>query len=158
MGTTVIATTYDAAIDNTTAHDSAPNSDFATPNRNITGENTIMVVTVEASTASATSSLPSRAAAAGDLPSSRCRLMFSSTTIELSTSRPIASANPPRVMMLMVEPLISSPKAAAKIESGIDRKIATVELKLPRKMRITTEASTAPEPASSSRLEIAPRM
>ena len=54
-GITVIETTYDAAIDNTTASDSALKRYFATPNRNITGENTMIVVTVEASTASATS-------------------------------------------------------------------------------------------------------
>src|SRR5580693_5938842 len=70
-GITVIATTYDASIDRTTANDNALNSDFATPNRNITGENTMMVVIVDASTASATSLAPSRAASGGALPSAR---------------------------------------------------------------------------------------
>ncbi len=36
----------------------------------------------------------------------RWRLMFSSTTTESSTRRPIASANPPSVMMLIVLPLM----------------------------------------------------
>ncbi len=69
----------------------------------------------------------------------------------------MASANPPSVMMLMVDPLIRRPNAPAKIDSGIDRKIATVERKLPRKMRIISEASTAPETASCSRLSMAAR-
>ena len=42
---------YDAAIENTTANDSALNKDRDTPKRNITGEKTIMVVTVEAARA-----------------------------------------------------------------------------------------------------------
>ena len=49
------------------------------------------------------------------------------------------------------------PNAPARIESGIDRKIATVERKLPRKIRIISEARTAPEAASCSRLSIAAR-
>ena len=84
--------------------------------------------------------------------------MFSSTTTESSTSRPIASAKPPSVITLIVEPFMKRPKAAARIESGIDRKIASVDLKLPRKSRITSEASTAAEAASCSRLSIAARM
>ena len=62
---------YDASIESTTAHESALNSDFATPKRNITGENTMIVVIVDASTASATSSAPSRAASLGFFPVAR---------------------------------------------------------------------------------------
>ena len=40
--------------------------------------------------------------------------MFSRTTVESSTSRPIASANPPSVMMLMVEPLIMQAERAGQ--------------------------------------------
>ena len=84
--------------------------------------------------------------------------MFSSTTTESSTSRPMARAKPPRVITLVVEPLRNRPNAAARIESGIDTKIASVERKLPRKSRITSEASTAADAASCSRLAIAARM
>src|SRR5271167_4077533 len=126
---TVIAITYDAIIDSTTASASALNRYLVTPNRNITGKKTITVVSVEASTAS-----------------------------ESSTRRPMASAKPPRVMMLMVWLLKYRPKAPARIESGIERRIAKVERKLPRKIRIISDASTAPETASCSRLATAARI
>src|SRR5579871_66233 len=128
----VIATTYDPNIDNTTANDSALNRYFATPNKNITGKNTITVVIVDANTASATSSAPSRAAAAGLFPSAKCRLMFSSTTTESSTNRPIASAKPPSVITFVVDPFKNNP--------------------------ITNDANTAADPASCSKLSIAARM
>ena len=47
--------------------------------------------------------------------------MFSSTTVESSTSRPIASAKPPSVMMLMVDPPIIRPNAPARIVNGIEQ-------------------------------------
>src|SRR5208282_3777691 len=102
----LIETRYDAAIDNTTASASELNRYLATPNRNMTGKKTMQVVNVDARTGSATSSAPSRAATCGSLPSARWRLIFSSTTTESSTSRPIASANPPSVITLMVESLV----------------------------------------------------
>ena len=158
IGMTLIATMYEAAIDNTTASARALNRYLATPNRNMTGKNTMQVVMVEASTGSATSSAPSRAACIGSLPCSRWRLMFSSTTTESSTRRPIARAKPPRVMMLIVEPFRYRPNAPARIDSGIERKIANVERKLPRNIRIISEASTEPDTASWARLVTAWRM
>ena len=142
----------------TTASASALNRYLATPKRNITGKNTMMVVSVEASTGSATSSAPSCAACVGLLPASRCRLMFSSTTTESSTSRPMASAKPPSVITLIVDPFMNSPKAAARIESGIERKMPNVERKLPRKSRIISDARMAPDTASCSSACTASRM
>lgn len=109
------------------------------------------VVRVIASTDRATSSAPWRTAMTGSSPSVSWRLMFSSTMTELSTNRPIARAK----MMLMVEPFMYRPKAPASIESGIERKIASVERKLPRKTRIISDASTDPDTASCSRLLMA---
>ncbi len=63
-----------------------------------------MVVRVLAMTAAATSRVPSRAACLGEAPPSFRRTMFSSTTIELSTSMPMPSARPPRDMMFRVKP------------------------------------------------------
>ena len=83
--------------------------------------------------------------------------MFSSTTVESSTSLPIASAKPPSVMILMVPPESMRPKAPARIDSGIDRKIAKVERKLPRNTKIMSEASTEPEIASCSKASTALR-
>ncbi len=42
--------------------------------------------------------------------------------------------------MLIVAPTMKRPKAPARIESGIDKKIAKVERKLPRKIRIISDA------------------
>ena len=64
----------------------------------------------------------------------------------------MASAKPPRVITLIVEPPRYIAKPAARIDSGIERKIATVDWKLPRKSRITSEARIAASAASCSRL------
>ncbi len=63
-----------------------------------------MVVSVEASTGSATALAPSSAASAGVRPSRWWRWIDSSTTTASSTSRPIASVRPPRVKALSVCP------------------------------------------------------
>ena len=66
------------------------------------GKNTATVVKVDAVTALATSDAPVRAALYRSFPSSRCRWIDSSTTMELSTSIPIPRASPPSEMMLRV--------------------------------------------------------
>jgi len=72
----------------------------ASPRRKITGRNTTTVVSVEATTGATTSVVPTRAAAFPTRPSSRCRKMFSNTTIEVSTSMPMPSARAPSVIRL----------------------------------------------------------
>ena len=67
-----------------------------TPERNVTGKNTIDVVDVAASTASETSIPPFSAASRGGTPISMKRKIFSSTTTESSISRENASASPPQ--------------------------------------------------------------
>ena len=66
-----MATKYEANSDNTTASASAENRNRLTPYRNITGKNTIELVSVAASTAIETSSPPFSAATSGDSPISR---------------------------------------------------------------------------------------
>src|SRR5262249_62039152 len=83
-GTTVMATKYDANSDKITATASATNRNRLTPYRNTTGKNTIAVVRVAASTASATSRPPLCAACSSASPISKWRQQFSSTTTELS--------------------------------------------------------------------------
>ncbi len=63
------------------------------------GKNTAIVVRVEATTADATSVVPSLADWITLRPCSLFRTMFSRTTIELSTSIPTARAMPPNDMM-----------------------------------------------------------
>ena len=45
--------------------------------------------------------------------------MFSIATVDSSTRMPIANANPPKVMTLMVCPVSHSPTTPARIENGI---------------------------------------
>src|SRR5438270_13704229 len=101
-GTTVNATRYDANSESTTDSASDVNRNRLTPYRNTTGKKTMAVVNVAASTGSATSRPPTSAASTGDLPISKCRKMFSSTTTELSISRENASASPPSTIELIV--------------------------------------------------------
>ena len=84
-----------------------------------------MVVSVDAVIADWTSSAPAVAACTAPSPSSdRCRKMFSSTTIELSTSMPTPSASPPRLMMLRLTPAASMSEKVPTTEIGIARAIA----------------------------------
>ncbi len=66
------------------------------------GRKTATVVTVEAVTAPATSRTAVLIAATFSSPREMCLLMFSMTTMESSTTRPIAIVRAPRVMMLSV--------------------------------------------------------
>ncbi len=72
--------------------------------RKASGRNTATVETVAATTANEISSMPRRAASIGGRPSSIQRVMFSSTTIASSTTRPIASVSPISVSVLIEKP------------------------------------------------------
>ena len=90
-GKSVIAKTYDAAID-TAAESASGSKRYRTiPLRNNAGRKIANVVTVPANTGDATSSAPFREASCLDSPRSRCRMIFSTTTIP---AVPTASAKP----------------------------------------------------------------
>ena len=55
-----------------------------------------------------------------------------SSTVALSTSRPMASARPPSVIRLIVWPVRNRPTMPAKIDSGIEAQTITVLRQLPR--------------------------
>ena len=69
--------------------------------------------------------------------------MFSIETIALSTKIPIAKANPPRVITLMVCPVALRQVRAKSIDSGIDMATINVLRQLPRKSRIINAVSAA---------------
>ena len=77
------------------------------------------------------------------LPCSRCQLMFSIVTVASSTRMPTASARPPRVIMLMVSPIADNVAIEARIASGIEIVMISVERQLPRKTRIIRPVSAA---------------
>ena len=81
--------------------------------------------------------------------------MFSSEITELSIMRENASASPPRIMVLIVLPIMLSTTNVAKAESGIERNTAEVARKLPRKIRIIRLVRISPIKPSCSRVLMA---
>ncbi len=142
------ATTYDANSASTTAIASAPNRNRLTPNRNVTGKKTTMVVSVAASTGIATSRPPCSAATSGGSPASKWRKMFSSTSSELKSSRVNASASPPSTIVLTELPPSDNARNAASAESGTESRTASVARGLARNRSTITDVSANPKPGS----------
>src|SRR5215831_12984059 len=84
--------------------------------------------------------------------------MFSSSTIESSTSLPTPSAKPPKVKTFSVWPVKKSNVKVAMIERGIAIAMIPVARRLIRKMRITATAKRPPCTASCSSDLFAARM
>ncbi len=103
------------------------------PFTNTRGRNTATVVSVDAVTAMPTSLAPSRAADSTFLPLSRCRAMFSRTTIELSRSMPIPRAIPPSDMIFSVRLVPYIRLKVAMTETGIDSEMMIVAHRSRRK-------------------------
>ena len=95
----MIAVKSEQVSEKVTTLENCLNMTPAIPSMKSSGRKTASVVSVLAVIAMATSLVPLIAASSGGMPLSRSRVMFSSTTIELSTSMPTPSASPPSVMM-----------------------------------------------------------
>ena len=76
----------------------------ATPCTNTSGKNTATVVSVDATTAMLTSFAPAMEEARMPSPFSRCLAMLSSTTMESSTTMPVARARPASDITLRLRP------------------------------------------------------
>jgi hypothetical protein len=98
IGTSVSAISNEHSSANTTTSASSWNKVAVVERMNITGRKITQVVSVEAMMAPVTCRAPRSALASGAMPFWRCRTMFSSTTIELSTIMPTPSAMPPNVI------------------------------------------------------------
>ena len=70
--------------------------------------------------------------------------MFSSSTIESSTSRPIPSARPPKVNTFSVCPEKYSTINVTMIESGMATEMISVLVRLRRKIKMTAAARSDP--------------
>ena len=117
------------------------NSRPVRPGVKASGANTAASVNVIATTAKPTSWAPLSAAFSGASPSSMWRKMFSSTTMESSTTRPMASTSDSSVSVLMVKP------AAAMIENTPIRLTGMVtsgmiEARRVRRKKKTTSATS----------------
>ena len=107
-----------------------------------------MVVSVEATTAMLTSRVPAMAASRMPSPRSRALAMLSSTTIESSTTRPVASARPPSDITLRLRPSWPMKKNVAMIDTGSDRPITNVLQPSRRNRKMIRIASMPPITAS----------
>ncbi len=140
---------YDPIIAKPTASDSGRNMAPAAPTMKRDGTNTASTQSIEISSGTATSRPESTTARATRWPVARCVWMFSITTVDISTSTPMASARPPSVMMLIVRPVSHSPMTAPMSASGM---LATTinELRQSRRNKSTTmPVSSAPRAPSN---------
>ena len=117
----------------------------------------MQIASVATMAGTATCWAPSSTATVSGFPSARLRWMFSIATVASSTSIPIASANPPRVMMLIVWFVNLSPRNAVKIASGIEVDTITTLRQLPRNAKIIRDTSTEARIASRTTPDIAAR-
>jgi hypothetical protein len=97
------------------------------PPMNATGTNTAITARVVETTARPISLVPSRAAAWWSFPISRCRTMFSRTTMASSMRRPIASERASSVMVFMVKPNTHIEKKAEMMLIGSASPVMIVE-------------------------------
>ncbi len=109
------------------------------------GVNTTIVVSVDASTAPPTSSVPSMQACRTLFFISRWRKMFSMTTIALSTTMPTANAIPASDTMFTVRPSRTSTTIATTTEIGIASAMMPTVRNERRKSSRTIVASRPPK-------------
>ena len=121
----------------------------ATPCTNTSGKNTATVVSVDATTAMLTSRVPVMAACSTPSPRSRALAMLSSTTMESSTTMPVASARPARDMTLRLSPNRSMKKKVAMMDTGKESPITNVLQPSRRKKKMIRIDSTPPISASN---------
>ena len=79
-----------------------------------------------------------------DFPISRCRKIFSNTTMELSTTMPMAKLRPARLTTLMFLPIRVMTRNVPTTLIGMDIATMTVLEKFLRKTRSTTTARVLP--------------
>ena len=144
IGTTVTDTNREAARAKQIVKAKGIRSWDVIPLTKTKGKYTATVVKVEAITAPTTSWVPSTAAWYLLLPMLRWRKIFSSTTVELSTTIPTDSANAANVTMFSVCPPKYSITKVDISESGMATPMIMVLRKFPRKIKITSmEITTA---------------
>ena len=114
------------------------------PSTKTRGPKTATVVKVEAVMAEATFLVPQMTASFGSSIWALKRLIFSSTTIELSTSIPTPKANPPRDIRLKETPVKYIKTSVIIKLIGIERATIVVGPKDCKNIRITNAAKIPP--------------
>jgi hypothetical protein len=155
VGTRVRDRMNEAIMAKITASAIGTNRKPATPPRANIGTKTMQMQASATNAGVTICAAPSRMAVRTSLPCSRCQLMFSMVTVASSTRMPTASASPPRVMMFSVWPSAESAMIEARIASGIEVAMITVERQEPRKSRIIRLVRAAAMTPSLTTPEIA---
>ena len=142
IGLSVSAITPDSSTEPARVKANSVNSTPVRPPWKPIGRYTATSVVVIATTGQASSRAPLIAASWGDMPSSICRWMFSSTMMASSTTMPIASTIASRVSRLMVKPISSIRNSEPTSDSGtVTAGISTLRSE-PRNRKITTITMT----------------
>ena len=137
-GTSVRASAVDTIMMMLTIHPSWRNIIPAMPDTMVRGRNTQRVVRVEPIIEPATSDVPFTAASLRFSPRSMWREMFSSTTIELSTTMPMAMERALMEMMLSVFPVARRYTSEPIRAMGMASTMMKVARQRPRKMNTTS--------------------
>src|SRR5258708_8059685 len=138
----------EANMANMTASANGVNRNLGMPDKPKIGTNTIQITSVETRAGNAIWAAPSRIASRVGFFSPIWRWTFSIVTVASSTSRPTASAKPPRLIVLMVWPKALKTAIEAKMDNGIEIAMITVLRQSPKKIRIMTAVSRAAIAAS----------
>ena len=150
-GTMVSETNSDPVSASTVVSAKGRNSSPAMPGTSAIGTNTSMATSVDDTTAAATSPTASTMVLKRERDDvARCREMFSTTTMESSTMRPMASMRPASDIMLRVSPVASTPTNANSSDSGIEIAVISVGFSAQRNTKITTTANSSPQAPSTA--------
>ena len=142
MGVSVRATKPETITAPAKVRANSTNSRPVRPGVNARGANTAARVSVIATTANEISRAPLRAALKGVRPSSMCRKMFSSTTMESSTTRPMASTSDSSVRVLTLKPARAMSENTPIKLTGIVIS-GMIEARSVRRNKNTTRATSA---------------
>ncbi len=111
-----------------------------TPVIEISGRNTTMGVNVDPTSGTVISRRALRTASARLCPESRCRMMFSTTTMASSMTSPTAAASPPRVIRLKLSPMT---RRAMKVSATVAGITSPATRDVPQSRRNSTRISDA---------------
>ena len=145
---------YEATIAKPTASDSGTNSARPAPCMKNEGMNTARTQSIARSRGTAVCWFPRRTDRATERVPSIWWWMFSTSTVDSSTRMPIASASPPRVMMLIVCPVSQSPTSAPQRAIGMFRTTTTTLRQSRRNRRTIRPVRAAPSAPSVTTVRI----
>ena len=146
IGDSVSAITPETITEPASVKANSRNSEPVRPPRKPIGAYTAASVMVMEMTGPTISRAPCIAACTGGLPSSRCRWMFSTTTMASSTTSPIASTIASSVSRLMLNPITSIRLQTPTSDSGMVTTGMITERNDARNRKITTTTMMTASP------------